>query len=84
MTREEFQHREQLEMVEKRLQALHHAASEAVDRLSRLCNTLDLRDNAHNEENVAGVKVRHLRTVHQIAKELAFALAQHESDQIPE
>jgi hypothetical protein len=78
MARDDVQLREQLAKAEERLSALHRAVSDAVDRLSRLYNNMQTGAGAHDEEYVSGVKTRHIRTVHQIAKDLAFALAQQE------
>ena len=61
---------------DERLTALHRVVSNAVDRLSRIYNTVPHGERLHRDEDVAGMKLRHLQEVREVAQDLAFAIAQ--------
>ncbi len=61
----------------EQLMTLHRVVSDAVDRLSRIYNTVPMGERLHREEDIP-VKVRHLQEVRQVAQDLAFAIAQQE------
>ena len=63
----------------EQLMTLHRLVSDAVDRLSRIYNTVPIGEHLHREEDIP-VKVRHLQEVRQIAQDLAFAIAQQEGE----
>jgi hypothetical protein len=80
MTVEEASLREQLARTEEKLLRLRGAASEAVDRLSGLYDNVQTGGGAHDGDHVSGIETRHIRMLHEIAKDLAFALIQQESE----
>ncbi|MGA7323662.1 MAG: hypothetical protein WBX25_04075 [Rhodomicrobium sp.] len=71
--------REQLAKAEERLSELHQAASDAIDKLSSLYSNIQADAGAQDEEHASGIKAWHVRMLHQIAKNLAFAQVQMES-----
>jgi hypothetical protein len=80
MAVDDTQLREQLAIAEERLSILHRAASDAVDKLCRLYDSFPINDADYGEESVSGFKVRHLREMSGVARDLAFAIAQQESE----
>ena len=65
---------------EEQLTTLHRVVSNAVDRLSRIYNTVPHGERLHRDEDVPGMKLRHLQEVREVEKELAFAIAQQRGE----
>ncbi len=72
MTGDDLQSRQQ---TQERLCALHRAVNDAVDKLSRFYNSVETNERLYFRDSV-DVKVRHIRDVRQVAKDLALAASQ--------
>jgi multidrug resistance efflux pump len=74
MSADVAQMRDQLEQAQRQVQRLHMAVAKATYELAVLFNKLNVSDRIHDEEFVERVKVQHIRTVHQIEKDLSAAI----------
>jgi hypothetical protein len=63
-----------LEQAQRQVQRLQMAGAKATYELAVLFNKLNVSDRIHDEEFVERVKVQHIRTVHQIEKDLSAAI----------
>jgi hypothetical protein len=65
---------EQLAKTELQLREFYNATAKAAYELAALYNHFNVSDRTHDDEYVARVRARHIRTIQRIARELSAAI----------